>query len=81
MMTALCGLLVFHMIFEAQARYPFLYTPVFLVLSLCGVEEIWRKGKEKAGRLLGKKSVAEETKSRYNDLVQEEKRVEGHEIP
>lgn len=41
LMIALCGLMAFVMIFEARARYLFLYSPVFLILSLCGYEGIW----------------------------------------
>lgn len=42
LVTAVCGLAAFVMLFEARARYLFLYSPVFLVLSLCGYERIWR---------------------------------------
>lgn len=38
---ALCGLLTFLLIFEARARYLFLYTPAFLLLSLYGYESLF----------------------------------------
>lgn len=40
--VVLCGLMAFVMIFEARARYLFLYTPLFLILSLCGYEAAWK---------------------------------------
>jgi len=42
-MIALCGLMVFVMIFEARARYLYLYSPVFLILALWGYEAVWQK--------------------------------------
>lgn len=42
-MIVLCGLMAFVMIFEARARYLFLYSPAFLLLSLCGYEAVWEK--------------------------------------
>lgn len=44
LMIVLCGLMAFVMIFEARARYLFLYSPAFLLLSLCGFEAVWKKG-------------------------------------
>lgn len=43
MMIVLSGLMVFVMLFEARARYLYLYAPVFLVLSLAGYEGMWRR--------------------------------------
>ena len=43
MSVVLCGLMAFVMIFEARARYLFLYTPVFLIFSLCGYEAVWQR--------------------------------------
>lgn len=43
LMVALCGLMAFVMIFEARARYLFLYAPAFLILSLCGYETAWKR--------------------------------------
>lgn len=43
LMIVLCGLMAFVMIFEARARYLFLYSPAFLLLSLCGYEAVWKK--------------------------------------
>lgn len=37
-----CGLMAFVMLFEARARYLYLYSPVFLILSLCGWESLFR---------------------------------------
>ena len=51
MMIVLCGLTAFVMLFEARARYLFLYTPVFLSLSMCGYEAVCRR----AGGLLSLK--------------------------
>lgn len=41
-MVVLAGLLVFVMLFEARARYLYLYSPAFLILSLCGYERLFR---------------------------------------
>ncbi len=41
-MIVVCGLMVFVMLFEARARYLYLYAPVFLILSLCGWESLFR---------------------------------------
>lgn len=41
MMIALCGLIVFLMLFEARARYLFLYTPVFVIFAMCGYEALF----------------------------------------
>lgn len=57
LMTAVCGLLLFVMLFEARARYLFLYTPAFLVLSLCGYDAMWRKGRDLLTRLLRRQGV------------------------
>ncbi len=43
MMIVLCGLAFFLLLFEARARYLFLYAPVFVILALCGYEELWRR--------------------------------------
>lgn len=43
MMVVLCGLVAFLMIFEARGRYLYLYSPVFLILSLCGYAGILQK--------------------------------------
>ena len=43
MMLAVCGLIVFLMLFEARARYLYLYSPIFLILSLCGYEAGYSK--------------------------------------
>ena len=37
----LCGLTVFLMLFEARARYLFLYSPAFLILSLYGYDGLF----------------------------------------
>ena len=42
MMIVVCGLMVFVMLFEARARYLYLYASVFLILSLCGWESLFR---------------------------------------
>ena len=42
MMIVVCGLMAFVMLFEARARYLYLYAPVFLILSLCGWESLFR---------------------------------------
>ncbi|MCM1124422.1 MAG: hypothetical protein NC416_17740 [Eubacterium sp.] len=42
MMLVLGGLLVFVMLFEARARYLYLYSPIFLILSLCGCQALFR---------------------------------------
>lgn len=47
LMIVLCGLMVFVMVFEARARYLFLYSPAFLLLSLCGYEAVWKKSIKK----------------------------------
>lgn len=41
LITMLCGLLAFVMLFEARARYLFLYAPVFIILSLCGYDSLF----------------------------------------
>lgn len=41
LLTMLCGLLAFVMLFEARARYLFLYAPIFLILSLCGYDGLF----------------------------------------
>lgn len=41
LMIVLCGLTLFLMMFEARARYLFLYSPAFLILSLCGYEGLF----------------------------------------
>lgn len=40
-MIVLAGLLAFVMLFEARARYLYLYSPAFLILSLCGYERLY----------------------------------------
>lgn len=58
MMVVLCGLMVFLMLFEARARYLFLYSPVFLILSLCGWESFFRRAERMARkRRAGDKST------------------------
>lgn len=42
LLISVSGLLVFLLIFEARARYLYLYSPVFLILSLCGYEGIYK---------------------------------------
>ncbi|MCM1559348.1 MAG: hypothetical protein NC123_07365 [Butyrivibrio sp.] len=46
MMIVICGLIAFVMLFEARARYLFLYAPIFLILSLCGWESLFRRGRK-----------------------------------
>ena len=41
MMIPLCGLLLFVMLFEARARYLYLYSPVFLVLAINGWQAVY----------------------------------------
>lgn len=41
LMIVLCGLTVFLLLFEARARYLFLYAPAFLILSLYGYEGLF----------------------------------------
>lgn len=41
--TAICGLITFLMIFEARARYIFLYAPVFIILSVIGYYTLFTK--------------------------------------
>lgn len=41
LMILLCGLTLFLMMFEARARYLFLYSPAFLILSLYGYEGLF----------------------------------------
>lgn len=43
MMVAVCGLFAFVMLFEARARYLYLYTPLILILSLLGYEGVWSR--------------------------------------
>lgn len=43
MMIMVCGLGVFVMLFEARARYLYLYSPVLLILSLCGLSGLCDK--------------------------------------
>lgn len=43
LIIAISGLLVFLMIFEARARYLYLYSPIFLILSLCGYESFYQR--------------------------------------
>ena len=43
MMIVVCGLFAFVMLFEARARYIYLYSPLFLILSLVGYEEAWSR--------------------------------------
>lgn len=53
LMIVLCGLTVFLMLFETRARYLFLYSPAFLILSLYGYEALfsflWEKSKNTGG--------------------------------
>lgn len=57
LITAVCGLMAFVMLFEARARYLFLYSLVFLILSLCGYERIWEwMGSRITGLKIGGKS-------------------------
>lgn len=43
LIIVLCGLLTFLMLFEARARYLYLYSPAFLILSLYGYEGLFLK--------------------------------------
>lgn len=47
LMLALIGLTLFEMIFEARARYLYIYSPIFISLSIIGVESIikWTQNK------------------------------------
>lgn len=56
MMLAVCGLIIFLMLFEARARYLYLYSPVFLILSLCGYEAVYSKVAELLEKLHTKRS-------------------------
>lgn len=51
MVIVLCGLALFVMLFEARARYLYLYAPVFLIVALIGYQGIlprrWRDRDEK----------------------------------
>lgn len=40
MFIALCGLALFVMLFEARARYLYLYSPMYLVVALIGYQGI-----------------------------------------
>ncbi len=59
LMTAVCGLFLFVMLFEARARYLFLYTPVFLALSVCGCDALWRRAREAFLRVSSKEDKGE----------------------
>lgn len=54
MMIVICGLMAFVMLFEARARYLYLYTPVFVILSVCGWEAFYEKSARAAARLRGR---------------------------
>ncbi len=57
MMTMLCGLAVFVMLFEARARYLYLYSPVFLLLALCGYEAVFSRAAGGIHRIFRKSLV------------------------
>lgn len=42
MALSIVGLTVFELLFEARARYLFVYSPIFVILSICGTRNCFR---------------------------------------
>ena len=40
LMMSLVGLTIFEMLFEARARYLYIYAPIFITLSIIGLKNI-----------------------------------------
>ena len=40
---ALIGLTIFTLLFEARARYLYLYSPYYIILAVIGIEAVYKK--------------------------------------